>query len=286
MGANGVQEWARTKFFFYEGMDGLSFYLVHGRVDGGATSPESNNINMDISVIGNTQKTQLRVEDDPGEITSPIDDVYEGRWTVEQEDSDGLVIGPFDQPSEGAAWSIILEIGNMGTHEAILAEDSSGNRVTFFNEAGGMQDTYAGEKLILSPMHAGCYMSYKQIEWLERGHRTGAACSCSVIVDGQKYIVSKRSIGTDMTCGGGESLSNPCVALWTSLDEGHPAIAWPTLDGDEFAGMPTSGSHGFVRNNDLSDAILEKIANGEIDNVNGDPAANIPFIIFPVTDAS
>ncbi len=75
---------------------------------------------------------------------------------------------------------------------------------------------------------------------------------------------------------------NQCVSSFISSGDGHPAIAWPTFNGEEFLGLPTSGFHTFVENEEMSDAILEKINNGEFaGRVNGDPAGQIPIVIFP-----
>jgi hypothetical protein len=131
------------------------------------------------------------------------------------------------------------------------------------------------------PPTDGCQMFWKQVDWLERGHRIGAACSFYVVIDGMGFIVVKRSIGIDTTCGGGESADNPCVLTFLSEGLGHPAIAWPSVDGDEFIGKPNSGYTTFIKDDVLSERILEKARLGEVTNINGDPINNIPFIIFP-----
>jgi hypothetical protein len=138
-------------------------------------------------------------------------------------------------------------------------------------------------RIIFTPIPPtdGCQMFWKQVDWLERGHRIGAACSFYVVIDGMGFIVVKRSIGTDTTCGGGESADNPCVITFTSAGEGHPAIAWPSMGGEEFIGKPTSGFVTFVKDDDLSTRIIDKLAEGEVTMINGDPLNNIPFILFP-----
>jgi hypothetical protein len=131
------------------------------------------------------------------------------------------------------------------------------------------------------PPSDGCQMHWKQVDWLERGHRIGAACSFFITVDGMSFIVSKRSIGVDTTCGGGESADNPCVQTFVEAGVGHPAIAWPSIDGDEFIGKPTSGFITFVKDDALSDRILEEFAKGNATQISGDPQLNIPFVLFP-----
>jgi len=144
-------------------------------------------------------------------------------------------------------------------------------------------DEIKSNRIIFTPIPPtdGCQMFWKQVEWLERGHRIGAACSFYVVIDGMGFIVTKRSIGIDTTCGGGESADNPCVSNFVAAGEGHPAIAWPSLDGDEFIGQPTSGYVTFIKDTELSDRILMKLNAGEVTNINGDPVNNVPFILFP-----
>lgn len=137
----------------------------------------------------------------------------------------------------------------------------------------------------------GCQLHYKQVQWYERGWRIGACCGALVEVGGVHYIVVKRSIGTDTTCGGGESLNTACIRQFIEIGDGHPAIAWPTSPdfddvpgggGHEFLGLPTSGFVNFVKDETLSNTILETIRAGSSIRVVGDPANEIPFILFPV----
>jgi len=138
-------------------------------------------------------------------------------------------------------------------------------------------------RIIFTPIPPtdGCQMFWKQVDWLERGHRIGAACSFYVVIDGMGFIIVKRSVGTDTTCGGGESADNPCVFTFTSAGEGHPAIAWPSMGGEEFIGKPTSGYVTFIKDDELSERIIDKLVAGDVSNINGDPVNNIPFVIFP-----
>jgi hypothetical protein len=141
------------------------------------------------------------------------------------------------------------------------------------------------------PPGGGCQMHYKQVQWYERGWRIGACCGALVENGGAYYIVVKRSIGTDLSCGGGESLSNGCISQFINSGEGHPALAWPTTvpiqgdppggGGDEFLGIPTSGFTSFVKDQALSTALLNKIQAGNVLRTVGKPATEIPFILFP-----
>lgn len=131
------------------------------------------------------------------------------------------------------------------------------------------------------PPTDGCQMHWKQIEWLERGHRIGASCSFYVEIDGMAFIVVKRSIGIDMSCGGGESPDNPCVLTFGNTPQGHPAIAWPSINGEEFIGKPSSGYITFIKDDELSSKIMDKLLRGEVTYIHGDPNNTIPWILFP-----
>lgn len=133
-----------------------------------------------------------------------------------------------------------------------------------------------------------CLMHWKQVEWYERGWMISACCGARVEVGGVEWLVVKRSIGIDTTCGGGESESTKCIQKFIDNGDGHPAIAWPTGDGEEFLGRPTSGFARFIKDPGLSEAIKEAISKHQAIALRGDlTAANasdrIPFILFPAS---
>lgn len=143
-------------------------------------------------------------------------------------------------------------------------------------------------KYILTPRcpFTTCEMHHKQVEWYERGWRIGACCGALVEIDGVKWIVVKRSIGIDVSCGGGESEENPCIKQAIENGEGHPAIAWPTINGEEFIGRPTSGFARFTKDQELSNTILSALLSGSAIEYRGNMTFNdvndkIPFILFP-----
>lgn len=138
----------------------------------------------------------------------------------------------------------------------------------------------------------GCQMYYKQVQWYERGWRIGACCGALVKLGSDYWIVVKRSIGIDISCGGGESENTPCIQQYLDSGEGHPAIAWPTLPptdsppgggGDEFLGLPTSGFVNFTKDDALSITLLNAITNGQALMIKGNPATEIPFVLFPAS---
>lgn len=145
----------------------------------------------------------------------------------------------------------------------------------------GANGADSASKLIFTKFREGCQMSWQKIEWYERGWRIGACCGVHVEIDGQKWLVVLRSVGIDTTCGGGESASEECIATFTPR-LGHPAIAWPSIDGDEFFGRPTSGSATFIYDKDMSTKVIAKILNDDLLDFKGD-TSNISVVLFPRT---
>lgn len=265
-----------TKSFFYNGPDGLSFFTING---GSGVNAKINVVNMSFGAFGNSAPTRLLVSDDVLEAARVMPDTYNASWSIGTGGSDGLVIGYFDQPTNGGSWALAATPTDMGSTQLWECIGSDGNRFGLALDATGIKNTFAKQQVIFTPIKAGCIMSYKQIQWLERGHRTGASCSAVVNIDGTSYVIVKRSLADDTTCGGGESLSNACIAEYVAIGSGHPAIAWPTVNGEEFLGIPTSGGHGFTFDQAFSDKVLAKLAAGDYTNPTGDPVANIPFVL-------
>jgi len=147
---------------------------------------------------------------------------------------------------------------------------------TAFCESG---ESDTASRLVFTKIRDGCTMSWQKIEWYERGWRIGACCGAWVELDGQKWLVVKRSIGVDISCGGGENANEECIALFKNTI-GHPAIAWQSIDGDEFFGRPTSGSTTFMYDKDLSQKIIDKLRDNDILNSKGD-INSIPIVLFP-----
>ena len=125
-----------------------------------------------------------------------------------------------------------------------------------------------------------CDMSTDQILFYEIGWKTGACCGFSVDLDGLKFIIVQRSIGTDTTCGGGESEASDCIKKAT-MHGFYPAIAFPTINGQDFIGKPTSGFQRMFRDVALETTILQELVRGAALIVVGDPT-NIKSILFPL----
>jgi hypothetical protein len=124
-----------------------------------------------------------------------------------------------------------------------------------------------------------CDMSAECVNWYETGWRTGACCGAHLSAGGVDWIVVKRSIADDIICGGGESLNTPCIK--EALEFGfHPSVAFPTSNGLEFLGKPTSSQRLF-RDINLETEIMSKIRSGSVYSIKGDPAHNFEAILFP-----
>lgn len=126
-----------------------------------------------------------------------------------------------------------------------------------------------------------CDMSLDHINFYESGWKNRSACASHLTVGGIQWLVVKRSIGTDLTCGGGESEETACIR--EGLDAGfHPAVAFPTLDGKLFFGKPTGGFQRMFRDEVLENVILAQIRAGDVIESVNNPTDNIEAIIFPL----
>lgn len=124
-----------------------------------------------------------------------------------------------------------------------------------------------------------CDINLEQVLWYEVGWRTGACCGAYLSAGGVGWIIVKRSLGSDTTCGGGETINTPCIG--NAIQQGfHPALAFQSLDGIEFIGKPTSVQRMF-RDLDLETEIMAKIRNGDVYKTIGNPFANFDGILFP-----
>jgi hypothetical protein len=131
------------------------------------------------------------------------------------------------------------------------------------------------------------YVRASHAEFYERGWRIGNACAAHTSVFGTQFIVVYRSLGTDTSCGGGEYSTTPFIKYFQdNLDE-HVAIAWPTIDGDGFFGLPRDDGRlriKLVYDKDLSDIIVNNINNDVIFKKIGDPKSVIKKVVVPILD--
>ncbi len=121
----------------------------------------------------------------------------------------------------------------------------------------------------------------------ERGWRIGKACAAHTSIFGTQFIVVFRSIGTDVTCGGGEYDTTPFIAYFKNVLGEQVAIAWPTVDGDGFFGLPRDDGNTKIRlvyDKDLSDLIISNINNDIAFKTIGDPKSSIKKVVVPILD--
>jgi len=249
----------------------------------GGNPPDNGEFTVDVPaglLVDDTNLIVFRAVDTPG-----INNLLSLNIFASSSDSfgdrDGGVIGPYDD-DPAAGWVFEVTPKNMGTITDLKALSSDGGEISLISKSDGIGGTYQNRSLLFTPTRNVCQIFHSQIEWLERGHRTGASCSAVIEVGGTTYIIVKRSLDVDPSCGAGESLTNQCVAQYIQAGLGHPAIAWPTIDGEEFLGLPTSGFTSFVEDETLNSEALAKIQLGDvIGPVNGDPATAIPLILWP-----
>lgn len=107
----------KAKIFFYEGIDGLSFFYVANKAGGTFKT----NINNQFTVVNNSLNTSVLVAD--GQLTPAGIGVFGGNWQVNG-DTEGGVIGHFDPTG---LWSLIIDPTNMGllTEWDAVAADGS-----------------------------------------------------------------------------------------------------------------------------------------------------------------
>lgn len=129
-----------------------------------------------------------------------------------------------------------------------------------------------------------CEIDLSHLAWYEKSWVEGNCCGLVVNVMGQDYIIVKRSMGSDTSCGGGENANSPCMEKF-----GHPSFAWPTFDGRRFAPLPKTTKVAFRFDEKLNDLVAEKIANGDFLNGKGSPAGirhlsyQLVKVLFPAS---
>lgn len=129
-----------------------------------------------------------------------------------------------------------------------------------------------------------CSMAASHLEFYERGWIIGECCGAYINVHGTGFLVVLRSIGVDMACGGGESLTTPCIAKFKDLIGKQVAVAWPTTDGKTFFGLPRdlTSMVDMVYDKSLSQAIVDAISANSIFKKVGMPEKSITDVIVPI----
>jgi hypothetical protein len=141
-----------------------------------------------------------------------------------------------------------------------------------------------GTDLTISDMPHS-FIRASHAEFYERGWRIGKSCAAHTSVYGTQFIVVFRSLGTDVSCGGGEYAHTAFIKYFQDVLDEHVAIAWPTIDGDGFFGLPRDDGRlkiKLVYDKDLSDIIINNINNDIIFKKIGDPKSVIKRVVVPI----
>lgn len=213
---------------------------------------------------------------DKGHFSSIIDarNAYEGLTTAFRHEGGRIHLYYNIFPSPDASGDIVISIVNtsgLASTKSVVNPESV-KRVK--------------ETIITPPREITCRMTANKLNWYENGWKTGKCCGVVINVSGQDYIIVKRSIGDDESCGGGESEETPCISKFKD-SIGHPAIAWPTFDGKSFAPIPESGAQ-FRYDKHLNSIISEMLEDGKYIHPKGNPSGvrhltyQLMSIIFPV----
>lgn len=162
------------------------------------------------------------------------------------------------------------DVANKGNQ--VLVDITSLEEGAEFTYALGCETTNIGDGSIFSTIRTSVKASHAA--WYERGWRANTGCGAHIRVGDQEFIVIYKSIGTDCSCGGGEYEDTPFIRALLDANFGsQPAIAWPTIDGKTFFGLPDDPNEEIVMEFDklVSDEIVERIKKGEIISSIGDP---------------
>lgn len=134
-----------------------------------------------------------------------------------------------------------------------------------------------------------CSMTSSHLNWYKSGWEHGLCCGMVVNVAGQEYIIVKRGIGIDDACGGGESDSTSCVGESLKHFKHHPAFAWPTLNGRDFAPIP-DGDIAFKYDEEMNIVVHERMGLNDYREAKGSPntyrhlAYQLGLVLFPVNN--
>jgi hypothetical protein len=112
----------------------------------------------------------------------------------------------------------------------------------------------------------GCLVQSGHIKWFEEGWRNRDCSGCLVSLAGQDYILTRRegSVGGVL-----------CPDKFTNA-----YLAWPTLDGREFVGVPATGIVVFKRSAELEGLVKSVIRAGRYTDAVGD-VSEIDIVLFP-----
>ncbi len=201
------------------------------------------------------------------------------RGTAPRETSDQLYVGDslsFTQAAEGqvSIWA-----------DSHISSSIDGEIIICIQPTSCFDNCAAAPSMAAAKMvDPTCSMAASHLEFYERGWRIGECCGAYVNVHGTGFLVVYRSVGIDMSCGGGESLTTPCIAKFKDMLGKQVAIAWPTIDGETFFGLPRDNMStvDMVYDKDLSQAIVDAISAEAFYKKVGEPEKSITDVIVPI----
>lgn len=121
-----------------------------------------------------------------------------------------------------------------------------------------------------------CLFTSAHLKYYERAWQRGDTCGCVINISGQDYIVVRKSVTPDDSCGGGEDLETECMSRY-STNGVPPAIAWPTFDGNSFIALP-KGEAMLMYDQELSDLVIARLNSGDVSQKRG----TIYKVLFPI----
>jgi hypothetical protein len=124
-----------------------------------------------------------------------------------------------------------------------------------------------------------------KVKWLSESWNAGLCCGMVVNIGGQDYIIVKRSVGDNKSCGGGATEDAFVKQTVDQLGD-VPAIAWPTLDGNKFA--PVVGKKlRFVYDPQMCEEVADLIDRKYYLKAKGNPSGprhlsyQLSLVLFP-----
>jgi len=171
----------------------------------------------------------------------------------------GTSIRTFVSPGErsrNSGGTVRIRIQTRECFETAPPDQGTGSGTTLTDLTGGTDATAVADFL--------CDLSAEQVRQYEFAWINGNCCGFLIEFAGTKWIVVKRSFGNDVSCGGGESETAPCM-LEASQVPFHPAIAFPTFDGQKFLGKPSSGFRRMFRDVELENELVSRLRLGAFD---------------------
>ncbi len=123
-----------------------------------------------------------------------------------------------------------------------------------------------------------CTLQAIKVSWYQKAWRNRECCGCVINIMGQDYIIIRKSVGDDLSCGGGEDASSDCFSVFRRF--GSPAFAFPTYDGSSFLGERNDITYKL--DDQLNSLALDLIKQGKYFKAVG--FQDFDMILFPTVE--